>query len=85
MTAAGIAIISSTVTSLASLRAVVTSGVTVGGRTNFFTYTWLLGGVYSTRSVRGTLVAGTLANETTFSIKPTDYNASTNAKYWVLA
>lgn len=86
MTAAGIAIISSTVTDLASLRAVTTSGVTVGGRTNFFTYTWLLGGVYSTRSVRGTLVAGTLANETTFYIKPSDYSTVTpNLKYWVLA
>lgn len=86
MTAAGIAIISSTVTDLASLRAVTTSGVTVGGRTNFFTYTWLLGGVYSTRSVRGTLVAGTLANETTFYIKPSDYSTITpNLKYWVLA
>ena len=89
MTAAGIAIISSTVknagTGTGGLKDVVTVGVTVGGRTNYFTYTWLLGGVYSTRSVRATLVAGTLATETTFYIKPSDYNASTNLKYWVLA
>lgn len=86
MTAAGIAIISSTVTNLASLRDVTTSGVTVGGRTNFFTYQWLQGGILFTRSVRGTLVTGTLANETTFYIKPSDYSTVTpNLKYWVLA
>ena len=88
MTAVGIAIISSTVknagTGTGGLKDVVTVGVTVGGRTNYFTYTWSLGGVYSTRSVRATLVAGTLATETTFYIKPSDYSGS-NLKYWVLA
>lgn len=85
LTTAGIAIISSTVTNTTTLKAVTTAGVTVGGRTNAFRYTWTQGGVIFTRTVRATLVAGTLASETTFYIKPTDYNASTNAKYWVLA
>ena len=83
MTTQGVAIISSTVTNLTTLRAVTTSGVEVGGRTNFFAYTWIMGGVLFTRSVRGTLVAGTLASETTFYIKPNDYSGA-NLKYWVL-
>lgn len=85
LTTAGVAIIALTVTNVTTLRAVATSGVTVGGRTNAFRYTWTQGGVIFVRTVRATLAAGTLANETTFYIKPTDYNASTNAKYWVLA
>jgi hypothetical protein len=42
-----------------------------------------MGGVLSTRAVRGTLVAGTLSSETVFYIKPNDYSGA-NLKYWVL-
>lgn len=73
------------VSSIATLKAVTTTSATVGGTTNQFRYAWTQGGAIFTRNVRGTLVAGTLAADTTFYIKPTDYNASTNAKYWVLA
>ncbi len=81
-----VVMIATNVTGIASLKAVVTAGApgVIGGRTNGFQYTWTQGGVLFTRFVRPTLVAGTLTSDTTFWIKPTDYNGSTNQKYWVL-
>ena len=82
-----VTMISTTVTSISTLKAVVTAGApgVIGGRTNAFRYAWEQGGVIFVRYVRATLTAGTLAADTTFWIKPTDYDGSTNAKYWILA
>lgn len=83
-TLTSVAILSTSITNTTTLKAVATVSAAAGSRTNGFTLIWTQGGVLFTRFVRPTLVAGTLASDTTFSIKPTDYAASTNEKYWVL-
>ena len=76
--------LSTSVTSIATLKAVVTVGAAAGSRTNAFRYVWNQGGVLVTRYVRPTLVSGALSADTTFWIKPTDYSGGTPL-YWVLA
>jgi len=83
-TLSSVAIVSTSVTSTTTLKAVGTVGVAIGARTNGFSYTWTQGGVTFIRTVTPVLTSGTLTSDTTFLIKPTDYNASTNAKYWTL-
>jgi len=79
-----IVMISTTVTSIATLKAVTTVGATVGGRTNAFTYTFTQGGTLFTRQMMGTLTSGALAADTLFLIKPTDYSGGTPL-YWTLS
>lgn len=76
--------LATSISSTTGLKAVATASAAVGSRTNAFFYSWTQSGVLFTRFVRPTLVAGTLAGDTTFYIKPTDYAATTNEKYWVL-
>jgi len=83
-TLSSVTIVSTSVTNTTTLKAVITAGVAIGARTNSFTYTWTQSGVTFIRTVIPVLTAGTLTSDTTFLIKPTDYNASTNAKYWTL-
>jgi len=83
-TLTSVVIVSTSVTSTTTLKAVGTVGVAIGARTNGFSYTWTQGGVTFIRTVTPVLTSGTLTSDTTFLIKPTDYNASTNAKYWTL-
>jgi hypothetical protein len=83
-TLTSVAIVSTSVTSTTTLKAVATVGVAIGSRTNSFSYTWTQSGVTFIRTVIPVLTAGTLASDTTFLITPTDYNGSTNAKYWTL-
>lgn len=83
-TISSVAIISSSVTNTTTLKAVSTTSASTGSRTNGFSYTWTQGGITFIRVVTPVLTAGTLTSDTTFLIKPTDYNASTNAKYWTL-
>jgi hypothetical protein len=83
-TLSSVTIVSTSVTNTTTLKAVGTVGVAIGARTNGFSYTWTQSGVTFIRTVTPVLTAGTLTSDTTFLIKPTDYNASTNAKYWTL-
>lgn len=72
------------VTNKTTLAAVVTVGVAVGTRTNYFYFSWTPGGgIMINQLVRGVLRAGTDANST-FIQRPDDHNASTNAKVWAL-
>lgn len=84
-TLSSVTMLSTSVTNTTTLKAVATVGAAAGSRTNGFTLIWTQGGVLWTRFVRPTLVAGTLASDTTFSIKPTDYAGGSNEKYWVLS
>lgn len=79
-----VTMISTTVTSIATLKAVTTVGAVVGGRTNAFTYTFTQGGTLFTRQMMGTLTSGSLSADTLFLIKPNDYNGSTPL-YWTLS
>ena len=72
------------VTDAASLRAISTTGLSAGRRTNYFYLTYTSGSATFTQQVRGILVAGALASESTLNVRPNDYNGSTNAKYWRL-
>jgi len=83
-TLSSVAFASSSITSTATLKAVTTVGVAAGTRTNSFLYTWTQGGFIFVGYVRPVLTAGTLSADTISAIKPTDYHASTNAKYWKL-
>ena len=83
-TLSSVTIVSTSVTNTTTLKAVGTAGVAIGARTNGFSYTWTQSGVTFIRTVTPVLTAGTLTSDTTFLIKPTDYNASSNAKYWTL-
>ena len=68
-----------------ALAAYTTVGLTLGTRTNQFAFTWTDSGLIYTRLARGTLVAGVIgATSLPNHIRPTDYNASTNAVYWLL-
>jgi hypothetical protein len=83
-TISSVTIVSTSVTNTTTLKAVTTAGVAIGARTNGFTYTWTQSGVTFIRTVTPVLTSGTLTADTTLLIKPNDYNASTNAKYWTL-
>jgi hypothetical protein len=81
-TLSSVAIISTSVTSTTTLKTVSTSGAAIGSRTNSFSYTWTQSGVSFIRTVYPILTSGSLANDTIFLIKPSDYNGT---RYWTLS
>jgi len=84
-TMTSVVMIATGITSIATLKAVVTAGApgVIGGRTNEFRYSWIQGGLVFYKYARPTLRSGALAADTTWGIRPTDYDAGT-PKYWHL-